>query len=117
MYENYEDHKFLYIVTELIEGGELFDELFRRKAFSENDCALIIGQITEALCYCHSNNIVHKDLKPENILLHKPQSLRNLKIIDFGTAQKFEKSKKMTNLTGTPYYVAPEVIEGSYDEK
>ena len=37
MYEHYEDHKFLYIVTELIEGGELFDELIKRKAFSEND--------------------------------------------------------------------------------
>lgn len=117
MYEEYEDSKYLYIVTELIEGGELFDELIRRKKFTEKDCCAIVRQLLEALSYCHANMIVHKDLKPENILLEKKQDIQSIKLIDFGTAQKFDRKKKMTNIIGTPYYVAPEVLRGSYDEK
>jgi calcium-dependent protein kinase len=117
MYEEYEDKKFLYIVTELIEGGELFDELIRRKKFTEKDCALIIKQILEALAYCHAEGIAHKDLKPENILLHKKKDISSIKLIDFGTGERFNKDAKMSTVIGTPYYVAPEVLEGSYDEK
>jgi calcium-dependent protein kinase len=117
MYEEYEDSKFLYIVTELIQGGELFDELIRRKKFTEKDCAIIVKQLLEALCYCHANNIAHKDLKPENILLQKKKDINSIKLIDFGTAQRFKKGAKMSSIIGTPYYVAPEVLEGSYNEK
>ena len=117
MYESYEDDKYLYIVTELIQGGELFDELIRRKRFTEEDCAWIIKQILEALSYWHANSLVHKDIKPENILLDKPKDIKGVKLIDFGTAQRFERSTKMTKVIGTPYYVAPEVLRGSYDEK
>jgi calcium-dependent protein kinase len=69
------------------------------------------------LTYCHAKNIVHKDLKPENILLEKKKDISTIKLIDFGTAQRFDKKKKMTTIIGTPYYVAPEVLRGSYDEK
>ena len=117
MYEEYEDQKYLYIVTELISGGELFDELLRKKKFTEVDWAAIIKQLLGALNYCHKNDIVHKDLKPENILLEKKKDINSIKLIDFGTAQKFRKGKKMTSIIGTPYYVAPEVLKGSYDEK
>ena len=117
IYEEYEDHKYLYIVTELIEGGELFDELINRSKFTEADCATIVSQLLEALSYCHSKSIVHKDLKPENILLEKKKNIDTIKLIDFGTAQKFNPDKKMTTVIGTPYYIAPEVLKGSYDEK
>lgn len=117
MYEEYEDHKYLYIVTELIKGGELFDELIRRKKFTEKDCKRIVKQLLEALSYCHANNIVHKDMKPENILLENKNDIESIKLIDFGTAQRFDRKKKMTTVIGTPYYVAPEVLRGSYDEK
>jgi calcium-dependent protein kinase len=67
------------------------------------------------LNYCHQKNIVHRDLKPENILLDKDQA--KITIIDFGTAMKFVKGEKLTQKFGTPYYIAPEVLKKTYDEK
>lgn len=117
MYEQYEDGKYLYIVTECIKGGELFDELIKRKRFTEKDCAIIIKQMLLALSHLHAQNIAHKDLKPENIMLEKKRDINSLKLIDFGTAQKYKDGEKMDVVIGTPYYVAPEVLRGSYDEK
>jgi calcium-dependent protein kinase len=69
-----------------------------------------------ALGYLHTKKIVHRDLKPENILLDtKKQNI--IKIIDWGTARFFEKNKKMNRISGTPYYIAPEVLNEKYDEK
>lgn len=63
----------------------------------------------------HKRNVVHRDLKPENILIdHESETL---KIADFGTAVFYSSTKKLKDVVGTPYYMAPEVITGSYDEK
>jgi calcium-dependent protein kinase len=63
----------------------------------------------------HKRSVVHRDLKPENILIdHESQTL---KIADFGAAVFFDPNKKLKDLVGTPYYMAPEVINGIYDEK
>ena len=66
IYENFEDDKNLYIVSEFIKGGELLSELVRRGSFTEKDWARVIRQVLEALNYLHLNNIAHKDLKPGN---------------------------------------------------
>ena len=65
----------------------------------------------------HKHNIVHRDLKPENLLLDSKEKNASLKVIDFGTSRKFGSNKKMTKLLGTPYYIAPEVLNSNYDEK
>lgn len=69
--------------------------------------------------YCHSKGIVHRDLKPENILLEPDLDMEKMKIIDFGTAIPFDrrKGKHLTEMLGTPYYIAPEVLDGKYNEK
>ena len=74
-------------------------------------------QVLSAITYSHQNNIVHRDLKPENILLEDKGSDSIIKIIDWGCAKNFNKNEKLTNKDGTPYYIAPEVLEGNYDEK
>ena len=116
IFEFYEDKKNFYIITEFCEGGELFDKIIEKGTFSENEAAWIMKQLLSAVNYIHSNNIVHRDLKPENILLDtKKENI--IKIIDWGTARFFDKSKKMNRINGTPYYIAPEVLAEKYDEK
>ena len=70
-----------------------------------------------AINYCHSRNIVHRDLKPENLLLDKESENPRVTIIDFGTSGVFDPAKKMSQKYGTPYYIAPEVLKKSYNEK
>lgn len=63
----------------------------------------------------YSNNInVNRDIKPENFLLYKEDESNHIKLIDFGLAKKVSKNELMTTPNGTPYYIAPEVLKGSY---
>ena len=117
IYEVFNDKTNFYIVSEFCQGGELFDQISKKGNFSENDAAKIMKQVLSAITYSHQNNIVHRDLKPENILLEDKSSDLVVKIIDWGCAMSFKKNEKMHNADGTPYYIAPEVLEGNYDEK
>jgi len=117
LYEVYQDKKRYYLVTELCTGGELFDRLSKDKLMDEKDSANIMKQLLSAIVYCHAKNVVHRDLKPENLLLESPDENARIKVIDFGTSQIFNPSKKMTAKIGTPYYIAPEVLSQSYTEK
>ena len=117
IFEFYEDKKNFYIITELCEGGELFDKIGEKGSFTKNEAAWIMKQLLSAVNYIPSNNIVHRDLKPENILLDTKHDNNIIKIIDWGTARFFDNSKKMNRISGTPYYIAPEVLAEKYDEK
>ena len=130
LYEIFEDKKYYYIIMEFLTGGELFEKITDEEFygdFTEKDAAMIIQQVFRGINYWHSNNIVHRDLKPENLLLESTVSHEDLggkktmkiKIIDFGSAQEFEVGgkKKMEERYGTPYYIAPDVLNKSYNEK
>ena len=118
IYEFYDDQANFYIVSELCKGGELFDMISAKGCFSEAEACPIMLQLMSAICYCHQNHVVHRDLKPENILLEdKKDSNPTIKLIDWGGARYFSKHKKMTKVNGTPYYIAPEVLNEVYDEK
>jgi len=71
IHEYFEDKDRCYIITEILKGGELFDEITRRNRFSENDAAMIMKHIFQSVNYCHKNHIMHRDLKPENIMLEE----------------------------------------------
>ncbi len=117
MYEFFEDEKRYYLVTEICKGGELFDEVLQRGKFSERDAAVLLKQVLSCVNYCHKNNIVHRDLKPENILLEQNKEFDQIKIIDFGTSLVYDPSKPLDEKLGTPYYIAPEVLNKSYNSK
>lgn len=110
LYDMYEfDHK-IYLVMELVTGGELFDEIMKRGTFSERDAAAIVQKILLAVKYLHQVGIVHRDLKPENLLLSDNGTSPVIKISDFGLSKIFSESEMMKTACGTPGYVAPEVL-------
>ena len=116
-YETYDDDKNFSLVMELCEGGELFERIVKRKRLNEKDAAEILYKLTHAISHCHSRNIVHRDLKAENVLFEtKSENKNDVKIIDFGLARK-KGSHNMHSIVGTPCYVAPEVLDGTYDKK
>lgn len=117
MYEFFEDDKRFYIVTEICKGGELFDEIISRGKFTERDTAVLMKQLLMCVNYCHKNNVVHRDLKPENILLESNKDFDQIKIIDFGTSLTIDPSKTLDEKLGTPYYIAPEVLNKKYNHK
>jgi calcium-dependent protein kinase len=118
IYEYYSDDLHYYVITELASGGELYEQIYNIKNYCETDAVEIMKQLLSVVCYIHSKGIVHRDLKPENILLetNKKKDL-NIKIIDFGTSNYFDKNTKLTLKVGTPYYIAPEVLNTNYDNK
>lgn len=109
---------------ELCTGGELFDYIIEKGFMTEVGAAKIFYQVVLAINYCHTKSIVHRDLKPENFLLvKKPDEGEdaNIKIIDFGLARHYTSKPGdkdlMKTKAGTPYYISPEVLKGTYDEK
>lgn len=107
------DYDFFYIVTEFLQGGELYDRIHEERKFSEEEAVQVISQLLSAIKHLHEKNICHRDLKPENILYEQTES-KIVKIIDFGLSKKLE-GNSLNSLIGTPLYMAPEVINGKYD--
>ena len=116
-YETYHDECFFHIVMELCKGKEVFDNICNHGYLRENKVQNIIFKVLLAIAHCHSRGITHRDLKPENILFESLKNDAEIKLIDFGLSRKYSKDEKMHTILGTPYYVAPEVLKGNYDEK
>jgi len=116
LYEIYEDHRFVYLILELCSGGELFDRVVKEGRLSEKLTALIMHQIFRATHYMHSTGVCHRDLKPENFLLQldAPIEVNTVKVIDFGIAAFIKPDGDFRTKTGTPFYVAPEVVASSW---
>jgi len=107
----------LYLVMELILGGELFDKITEIGAYSERTAAELVRNIVSAVEYLHSMQIAHRDLKPTNLLLKSSDDLTDVKIADFGLSKILGENTMMQTACGTPIYVAPEVLTGEAYER
>ncbi|KAJ4429626.1 hypothetical protein ANN_21827 [Periplaneta americana] len=106
----YESPREMVMVMEYISGGELFERVVADDfTLTERDCILFMRQICEGVDYMHQNFIVHLDLKPENIMCHTRTS-HQIKLIDFGLAQKINPDTPVRVLFGTPEFIPPEII-------
>jgi len=100
----------LYMVMQLVTGGELFDKIMKKGQYSEKDACAVMQKVAAAISYLHHQNIAHRDLKPENLLVHGDDDTQVM-ISDFGLSRIIGDQSMMSTACGTPYYVAPEVIK------
>ncbi|KAA3481516.1 calcium-dependent protein kinase 1-like [Gossypium australe] len=110
----YEDAVAVHVVMELCAGGELFDRIIQRGHYTERKAAALTRTIVGVVEACHSLGVMHRDLKPENFLFVNQQEDALLKAIDFGLSIFFKPGERFTDVVGSPYYVAPEVLRKRY---
>mmetsp|Transcript_6064 Transcript_6064/g.11062 ORF Transcript_6064/g.11062 Transcript_6064/m.11062 type:complete len:554 (-) Transcript_6064:486-2147(-) len=99
-----------FLVTEYLEGGELFDRIVDKNSYTESEARDCCRIVFDGLAYCHRKGVVHRDLKPENLLLQYKHSDSEIKIADFGFAKVAPAENSLTTICGTPGYVAPEIL-------
>ncbi|CAI9753895.1 unnamed protein product [Fraxinus pennsylvanica] len=114
LHATYEDNETVHLVMELCEGGELFDRIVARGHYSERAAAGVARTIAEVVRMCHQNGVIHRDLKPENFLYANKKENSALKAIDFGLSVFFKPGERFSEIVGSPYYMAPEVLKRNY---
>ncbi|KAJ4795954.1 Calcium-dependent protein kinase 13 [Rhynchospora pubera] len=109
-----EDEGAVHLVMELCEGGELFDRIVARGHYTERAAAGVTRTIMEVVQLCHKHGVIHRDLKPENFLFANKKENSPLKAIDFGLSIFFKPGERFSEIVGSPYYMAPEVLKRNY---
>jgi len=111
IFDVFETEDTLYLVLELVTGGDLFDAIvaLKGKGYPEDKARNLFSQMLQAIAYLHRHNVVHRDLKPENILLTSKTD-DTIKLTDFGLSRIVGEGSFMQTLCGTPQYLAPEVL-------
>ncbi|KAK7244764.1 hypothetical protein RIF29_39590 [Crotalaria pallida] len=110
----YEDAVAVHVVMELCSGGELFDRIVERGHYTERKAARLARIIVSVVEACHSLGVMHRDLKPENFVFIDEKEDSTLKAIDFGMSVFFKPGDVFTDVVGSPYYIAPEVLLKHY---
>ncbi|XP_051837735.1 calcium/calmodulin-dependent protein kinase type 1 isoform X1 [Antechinus flavipes] len=106
----YECGGHLYLIMQLVSGGELFDRIVEKGFYTERDASRLICQVLDAVKYLHDMGIVHRDLKPENLLYYSLEEDSKIMISDFGLSKMEGSGSVLSTACGTPGYVAPEVL-------
>eukprot|EP00930_Biecheleria_cincta_P056663 TRINITY_DN42734_c0_g1_i1.p1 TRINITY_DN42734_c0_g1~~TRINITY_DN42734_c0_g1_i1.p1 ORF type:complete len:731 (+),score=174.14 TRINITY_DN42734_c0_g1_i1:30-2195(+) len=129
LHDIFRTRRWIFLVMERLEEGELFEQIVKRKHFSEFEAKYVMRQVIDGLAFLHSKKIVHRDLKAENVLVAKiseapppneGSALFDVKIADYGLSKYQGEGEGLRSLVGTPQYWAPEMLaQGpeTYDER
>jgi len=107
----FENEDYVFLVMELVTGGELFDRIVEKERYSEKDALGVMRQLLAGISYLHSKGIAHRDLKPENVLLENGDDGAVIKIADFGLSRVYTEESIMLTSCGTAGYIAPEILK------
>ncbi|EED86973.1 predicted protein, partial [Thalassiosira pseudonana CCMP1335] len=118
MIDYFEEDRCHFVVMELEKGGDLCERLNEKTTYSEADARVVCKNICEAMDFVHSKGYAHCDIKPRNYLLRSKRDDLDVRLADFGFAQHVHAPNSLTSQCGTPFFVAPEVINRKpYDQK
>ncbi len=109
LFELFESKSKVYLVMEVVHGGELFDRIVQLGKYTEKDARGLFQNLVGAIGYLHERSIVHRDLKPENLLVSETTNV-DVKLADFGLSVVVKDGEQLDSCAGTPGYVAPEVL-------
>ncbi|EGW10220.1 Ribosomal protein S6 kinase alpha-5 [Cricetulus griseus] len=118
LHEVFHDQLHTFLVMELLNGGELFERIKKKKHFSETEASYIMRKLVSAVSHMHDVGVVHRDLKPENLLFTDENDNLEIKVIDFGFARlKPPDNQPLKTPCFTLHYAAPELLtHNGYDE-
>ena len=115
--DTFESPDRIYMIMEIMKGGELFDYVVEKGTLSEEEASVLVRKITSAVAHMHGLDIIHRDLKPENLLLTSKGPDAEIKLIDFGLAKVVQRETVASSFLGTKGYLAPEMLQRhSYDK-
>jgi serine/threonine protein kinase len=117
----FEDGEHIFLVQEACLGGELFDLVIERKHFTEGDAARACQTLISIISHCHARGVLHRDIKPENFLLKSILGSEegrfdgsDVRAVDFGLSIFTKDRFNVTDIVGSSYYIAPEILAGEH---
>ena len=114
-----EDNDHYYIVSKLLTGGDLFDRIVTKEEeykITEKVAVKLMNDILTVVKFCHDHNVVNKGYKPEDCIFETKSPDSDLCVIDFGCAKIVEDDEIMNDVTGTPYYISPELAAAASEK-
>lgn len=116
--ETFDTKHHLYIVLELLQGENLFENIIKQRKYTEDDAANVVKQVARACEYMHPRGVIHRDLKPEN-LVYLDKEKKHICVTDFGLSKSVaNEGDLMKTACGTPAFVAPEILrQERYDSQ
>ena len=102
LYEVYESEKYIHLVFDFLEGGELFEKIKSKGLYKEKDAMTLMRNFLHALEYLHSRHIIHRDIKPENLILATKGDDYSIRIADFGLASFIQPGEQLMLRCGSP---------------
>lgn len=130
LYDIYRTPRWIVLIMERLEGGELFEQIAKKRTLKELEAKHVFQQLVSGLVFLHGKKIAHRDLKPENVLIAKMRqadppnedcTLYDIKIADYGLSKYNDEGEPLRSMVGTPQYWAPEMLKAKgrqgYDER
>ncbi|OMJ69065.1 hypothetical protein SteCoe_33318 [Stentor coeruleus] len=115
--EFFHDTTHIYLIIQKVSGISMYNRLLKDGLHSEQNCAIYMQQVFSVLRYLHKKKITFRDIKLENLMFSNSSNSSELRLVNFHLARILQPGEILTEKVGSPYYLAPEVINGNYTEK